>query len=185
MSEVMTIPSLGNNSPFQDESSRRWNLGKTSRAIVASLAGTVLPKEGRDRETIRYVVRFVDDFIPFMPTLMRLGFPLGLLLMQWGTVVSLIALKPFTLLSDRLRERYLHRWSESPFALFRALAQGIRGLILSAYYEQPKVQLAMGYTPADFLVECRARREALIVAEGDADYHTRSMLFEDIGRAAR
>lgn len=185
MSEVMTIPTLGSHSPFQEEDSHRWNLGRTSRAIVASLAGTVLPKEGRDRETINYVVRFVDDFIPFMPALMRLGFPLGLRLMQWGTLVSLVALKPFTLLSDRVRERYLHRWAESPFALFRALAQGVRGLILSAYYEQPKVHQALGYNPAAFLVECRAKREALVAAEGEGDYHTRSMLFEDIGRAAR
>ena len=160
-----------------------WNLGKTSRAIVASLAGTVLPAEGRDKATIRYVVRFVDDFVPFMPALMRRGFPLGLLLLQWGTLATMLALKPFTLLSARAKERYLERWAKSPIALFRALAQGVRGLILSAYYEQPEVHRALGYTPTEFLEECRARRAELIAREGEDDRHTPSMCFEDIGRA--
>lgn len=182
MTQVLSPIPHGIRTPLTDEPKRRWNLGKTSRAILASLAGTVLPAEGRDKDTIGYVVRFVDDFVPFMPALMRRGFPLGLLLLQWGTLVTLVALKPFTLLSDRVRERYLHRWAKSPIALFRALAQGVRGLILSAYYEQPKVHRALGYTPKEFLEECRERRAALIDAQGEEDYSTRSMLFEDIGR---
>lgn len=185
MTQVLTAETVRNTVALETATKQRWNLGRTSRAIIASLASTVLPREGRDRATINYVVRFVDDFVPFMPALMRLGFPLGLLLLQWGTFVTMVAAKPFTLVSERVRERYLHRWAESPFALFRALAQGVRGLILSAYYEQPKVYEALGYDPKAYLEECRTRRAALVAAEGEADHHTRSMLFEDIGRGGR
>lgn len=185
MTQILTAETVRSTVALTALRTDSWNLGRTSRAIIASLAKTVLPTEGRDRATIDYVVRFVDDFVPFMPALMRVGFPWGLLLLQWGTFVTMVAAKPFTLVSARVRESYLHRWAKSPFALFRALAQGVRGLILSAYYEQPKVYEALGYDPKAYLEECRARRAVLVAAEGEGDHHTRSMLFEDIGRGGR
>lgn len=164
---------------------RDWFLGRTSRRIVAELAETVLPEEGRTRAIIAYIVEYVDSFVPHMPRLFRSLFPLGLLLIQWGSVATLMALKPFTLLGSKVRERYLHRWAESPFAMFRALAQGIRGLILSGYYSLPSVYREIGYEPDAYLKTCRERRAALVAEHGEGDSHTRSMLFEDIGRAAR
>lgn len=180
MPQTLTIPVIGYEKRAPASQKQRWNLGKTSRAIVASLAGAVLPKEGQDKETIDHVVKHVDGFVPFMPTLMRIGFPIGLLLIQWGTLVTLFALKPFTLLGDRVSQRYLRRWAESPFALFRALAQGVRGLILSAYYAQPDVYRTLGYKPEEYIEQCKAQRALLMKEHGDEDLHTSSMRFEDI-----
>ena len=143
----------------------------------------MLPEEGRTASVISHVVRHVDSFVTYMPYQMRTLFPLGLLLMQWGTIATLTALKPFTLMRGGRRDAYLSAWASSPFALFRALAGGLRGLILSGYYSMPSVYGAIGYTPDEHLARCMRKREELLALHGDGDHHTRSMLFEDIGRS--
>jgi hypothetical protein len=157
-----------------------YHLGKTSRRIVAEVAEIVLPEEGRTEEIMLRVIRYVDDFVPHLPKMMRTFFPLGLLLIQWGTLLTLSALKPFTLLGSKARDKYLKQWGESPFPLFRALWQGVRGLILSGYYSMPAVYRKIGYTPDEHVARCKAKRAELIEADGGADHHTRSMIFEDI-----
>lgn len=157
-----------------------YHLGRTSRRIIAEMAEIVLPEEGRTEEIMRCVVRYVDDFVPHLPRLMRMTFPLGLLLIQWGTLLTLTALKPFTLLGAKARDRYLKQWGDSRFPLLRALLQGVRGLILSGYYAMPAVYHKIGYTPDQHVAECKARRRALMEADDGTDRHTRSMLFEEI-----
>lgn len=157
-----------------------YHLGRTSRRIIGEVAEIVLPEEGRTEETVERVVNYVDRFIPYLPRPMGMLFPLGLLLIQWGTFVTLTAAKPFSLLGAKARDRYLHHWGDSRFPLFRALLQGVRGLILSGYYATPSVYRAIGYTPDKHVARCKAKRIELMAADNGADYHTRSMLFEDI-----
>ncbi len=160
----------------------RWHLGHTSRRIIEEIAEVVLPADGRSRRVIEHCVRYVDGYVPHLPALARTFFPLGLRLIQWGTILTFSAFKPFTLIARAARRnKYLETWSTSRFALFRALMMGVRGLILSGYYAMPVVYRKIGYTPDEHLATCRKQRAALIAATGDRDHHTRAMLFSEIG----
>lgn len=158
-----------------------WNLGRTYRKIIEELADAILPEEGNNERVKQHVVRFIDNYIPYLPVLFRKTFPLGLLLLQWGTVLTVTVFRPFTLAGTVVRRRYLHRWETSRFPLFRGLIQGVRGLILAAYYEIPAVGAQVGYRPIEHLADCKQRRDELLAKHGDVDDHTASMIFEEIG----
>ena len=158
-----------------------WNLGYTSRRIIEELADAILPEEGKTEHVKQHVVRFIDSYVPYLPVLFRKSFPLGLLLLQWGTVLTVTAIRPFTLAGTAVRRSYLERWERSRFPLFRGLLQGVRGLILAAYYAIPAVGAQVGYRPIEHLEDCKQRRDELLAKHGEARSHTSSMIFEEIG----
>ena len=158
-----------------------WSLGRVSRRIVADLADTLLPEAGRNDNVRDDVVRYVDGWVPYMPLFLRKMFPLGLLLLQWGTVLFFFALKPFTLVRHHRRMSYIRFWEKLPIPLFRALVGGIRGLIMSGYYARPDIHEKLGYAPDKHIEECRRLRLQLLAEHGDQEAHTRSMIFENIG----
>jgi len=168
--------------PAVSENSQKWNLGWTYRRIIEELADAFLPDEGRTDSNKQHVVRFVDGYMPHLPVLFRKTFPLGLLLLQWGSIVTLTAVRPFTLMGKRVRQRYLHKWAKSRFPLFRALLQGVRGLVMSAYYSLPSVHKEIDYTPQKHVDECIRRRAELLETVGEVDDHTASMMLKNIGR---
>src|SRR6516164_5556690 len=72
-------------------------LGPWSRRIVRALAEVVLPlSDEAPPLPLDEVVRFVDSFVPKMPTLLRLLFPVGLLLLELGAFVLGPSLVPFS-----------------------------------------------------------------------------------------
>lgn len=168
--------------PAVSEGPQQWNLRRTSRRIIEELADAFLPDEGRTESNKQYVVRFVDGYMPHLPVLFRRAFPLGLLLLQWGTIITLTAVRPFTLMSKRVRQRYLHKWSKSRVPLFRALLQGVRGLVMSGYYSLPSVHKEVGYAPKTYIDNCKRRRAELVETVGQIDDHTASMMLKENGR---
>ncbi|MBT3218865.1 MAG: hypothetical protein HN348_07215 [Proteobacteria bacterium] len=163
------------------EEQTSWSLGRVSRRIVSDLADTLLPEAGRTELVRNDIVRYVDGWVPHMPMLFRKMFPLGLMLLQWGTVLFFFALKPFTLVRHPRRLRYIRFWETLPIPLFRALLGGIRGLIMSGYYARPDIHEQLGYNPDKHIEECRRQRLQLLALHGVQDNHSRSMIFENIG----
>jgi hypothetical protein len=80
-----------------------------------------------------------------MPKLLRVLFPVGLLLLELGALVLAPSLVPFSYMSRARRERYLRGWVHSRFMLFRELIKGVKGLCLFAYYSDPRVAAYLGY----------------------------------------
>ena len=79
-------------------------LGPWSRRVVRALAEVVLP-DGADAERVptSEIVAFVESYVPHMPTLLRLLFPVGLMMLELGAFVLAPSLLPFSSMSLSIR----------------------------------------------------------------------------------
>lgn len=121
-------------------------LGAWSRRIVRALAEVVLPmNEDAPPVPLDEVVRFVDSFVPKMPTLLRRLFPVGLLLLELGAFVLGPSLLPFSAMSLARRRRYVDGWVRARWRLQRDLIKAVKGLCLLCYYSDTRVARSLGY----------------------------------------
>jgi hypothetical protein len=72
---------------------------------------------------------------------------------------------------------YFRGWWQSPLGLQREFARGVKGLICIAYFEQPEVKAALGYTPEAWIEVVAARRLALY--SEDIERHRQAILAPD------
>ncbi len=137
------------------------SLGAGSEAILRSVADAIRPRgSGFDQPIDEDVIRELDEFFPFLPPLLRLGFPLGLRLLEWG--VPLFA-RPrrfarMSRLSTEERLAYLENWLEAGGAR-GTLLLGLRVLVYVSFYQHPQVLESLGVdwqTRADRLTRERA-----------------------------
>lgn len=139
------------------------HLSPRSAAILRALIAAIRPRgHGFDQPIDEDVLDEVDRTLPCLPTLSRIGLPLGLELLEWGPL--LFTGRP-TRLSKMTRDAaraYLQGWLDSRFAARRMLVYGLRALVFVAFYQHPQVLEAMGVGWDRRLVETvRLRAETL------------------------
>ncbi|MGZ3443365.1 MAG: hypothetical protein ACXVDD_27780 [Polyangia bacterium] len=134
-------------------------LGGWSRRIVRALAEVVLP-HGADVPTLPTsdVVAFVDGFVPHMPRLLRLLFPVGLLMLELGAFFLAPSLVPFSSMSLARRRRYVDGWVHARWRLRRDLIKAVKGLCLFAYYSDARVGARLGYAVEAHVADVSAER---------------------------
>jgi hypothetical protein len=134
-------------------------LGAWSRRIVRALAEVVLPmSDDAPPLPLDDVVRFVDSFVPKMPTLLRLLFPVGLLLLELGAFVLGPSLLPFSAMSLARRRRYVDGWVRARWRVRRDLIKAVKGLCLLCYYNDPRVARSLGYHVEEHVTLVAAER---------------------------
>jgi len=144
--------------------SERRSLGPWSRRVVRALAAVVLP-DGGDAPAVATseVVAFVESYVPHMPRLLSLLFPVGLMMLELGAFVLGPSLVPFSSMSLSRRRRYVDGWVHARWRMRRDLIKAVKGLCLLAYYSDARVCARLGYAVeahvADFSAE-RLRRHA-------------------------
>jgi hypothetical protein len=120
------------------------HLSPRSAEILRSLIATIRPRgHGFDQPIDDDVLAEVDRTVRFMPRPLRILFPLGLRLLEWGPVV--LAGTP-TRLSRMPREDALalcERWLRSRIRPIRMLMLGLRALVYLAFFRHPAVLEAM------------------------------------------
>jgi hypothetical protein len=125
---------------------RAQALGPWSRRVVRALAEVVQPTgEGAPALPLEHFVRFVDDYVPHMPRLLRLLFPVGLMLLELGAFVLAPSPLPFSAMSLARRRRYVDGWVHARWRIRRDLIKAVKGLCLLAYYSDPRVGGRLGY----------------------------------------
>jgi len=129
---------------------------RTMRAAVRVLC----PRDGGFRVSVdEGVLRTTLSFVPFLPLPFRWGLPFGLLYLEFAPVLFRYGLRRFSSMTHDTATRYIAEFEQSrgPFLM---LYQGLRGLMLMAFYQQPEVLDALEIEwqgRADELVERRAR----------------------------
>jgi hypothetical protein len=121
------------------------HLSPRSAAILRSVIATIRPRgHGFDQPIDEDVLAEIDRTVPFMQLSLRMLFPIGLRLLEWGPL--LFAGRP-TRLSRMPREEALafcERWLQSRFGPVRMLMLGVRALVYLAFFQHPAVLEAMG-----------------------------------------
>jgi len=134
-------------------------LGRWSRRVVRALAEVVLP-DGDDAPKLPLdeVVAFADSFVPYMPRLLRLLFPVGLMMLELGAFVLGPSLVPFSAMSLARRRRYVDGWVHAHWRIRRDLIKAVKGLCLLAYYSDARVCARLGYTVEAHVADVSAER---------------------------
>jgi hypothetical protein len=134
-------------------------LGFWSRRVVRALAEVVLPS-GDDAPAVPAdeVVQFVADYVPHMPRLLALLFPVGLMMLELGAFVLAPSLVPFSSMSLVRRRRYVDGWIHARWRLRRDLIKAVKGLCLIAYYSDARVAARLGYAVERHVADVSAER---------------------------
>ncbi len=78
----------------------------------------------------------IDTFVVGLPLSLQVQLRRALHLFQWGPILFIGSLRPFTRLSPRDAETYIRSWAESRFGLRRRLFRGLRDVTFLGYYSQ-------------------------------------------------
>jgi hypothetical protein len=134
-------------------------LGPWSRRVVRALAEVVLPEgDGAPQVPLDEIVAFADSFVPYMPRLLRLLFPIGLMMLELGAFLIGPSLLPFSAMSLARRRRYVDGWVHARWRLRRDLIKAVKGLCLLGYYSDARVRARLGYAVEEHVADVSAER---------------------------
>jgi hypothetical protein len=103
-------------------------------------------------------------FVPHMAGPVRVGFPLGLLLIEFGAPLFGFGLTRFRSMKRARAISYLERIGRGAEP-FRMLFDGLRVLVLLSFYQQPEIMAALDVSWAPRAEELIARRAKLMNME--------------------
>ena len=122
------------------------NLSPRCRRIVRALIEVVKPRKPEfDLPLEDEMLDFVDLFVGYMPWHLKLGFPLGIYLLEYATFIFQRTLQPFSRLPLEERDRYVLGWVDSKISLRRDLIKGMKALCVSSFYSNPEVSAHLGW----------------------------------------
>ena len=122
------------------------NLPGWARGIVLALAEVVMPRSDKlDVDLREHVTQFIGRYLGYLPLHLKIGFPLGLLLLEFGPVIYIRKLSRFSKMSLTDRERYVANWADSKSMARHDLLKGVKALVMVAFYSHPKVMELIGY----------------------------------------
>ena len=103
-----------------------------------------------------------------MVPIVAFSFVVGVILVDWAPLFRLSAWRRIQNLDRDRAERVLTDMGESRSPLVRTLILGVRGIVLSTFYDQDEVHDAMGWRPLPFFSARVALRNRLL-AGGTAE----------------
>jgi hypothetical protein len=138
------------------------------RSVTRTLARVVAvlrPREGiYDVDVDDRVLAMMLRFVPYMAGPIRIGFPFGLLLVEYGAPLFGHGFVRFRSMDRARAAAYLERIGRGAEP-FRLLFDGLRVLVLVAFYQQPEIMAALEVDWASQAKELIARRAKLMAME--------------------
>ncbi len=144
-------------------------LSRGTRRTLDAMTATVAPPEPVVPDREARIAAFAAAYLPYLPPLSRRLLPLGFWLFEWGPLIFLFALRPFSKLGPEARRRYLVSWQRSRWSLRRQMIKGLKALVVMGFYDMPEVQAHIGYEPSPYV-------EALVKQRAE-DYARRGLPF--------
>lgn len=135
------------------------NLPNWARNILSSMAEVVMPHgDSLKLDLTDYSVDFIDKYVGYFPTHLRLAFPLGLLLLEFGPMIYMRKPSRFSKMNFLDREGYIQSWIDSKSSSRRDLIKGVKGLVMVAFYSHPRVMEHIDYDIEAHIKSAVARR---------------------------
>lgn len=137
-------------------------LSAEARRILRAASDVIRPRgHGFDHAIDDDVMAGIDAFLPHLPPPMRLGFPLGLRLLEWAPPLVIGRLARFSRLPADEARRYLERALDLGGPL-GAMVLGVRTLVLLCFYQHPAVLETLEVEWAGRARELTRRRATLL-----------------------
>ncbi len=153
-----------------------FHLSDAQRRALAGLARVACPPEVEPQGLVDAVVDHVELSLGSLPPLIRGGL-LAMLLVYDNGARPLHGGRPASALPYEQGHAWFQRWRRSPALPLREWVKGAKGLLCMAYYEQPAVKQAIGYTPEAWIE--KVKRKRLAVYGEDIRKHERSLIEPD------
>jgi hypothetical protein len=135
----------------------------TRRALRASIRALCPPPPGPTLPDLEDRIELhVRRMLRYMVPLVALGFVLSVHLADWAPLWRFRAFSRMRNPDRDRAERILTEMGESSSPVVRMLVLGLRGLVLSTFYDQDEVHAAMEYRPLPFLSERVLERQRLL-----------------------
>lgn len=127
-----------------------------------ALVDAVIPRAERlTVECVDRIVVLIDGFLPYFPWHLRLGFRLGLQVLEYLPLLSRHHGR-FSNLGRAERAAFLDRWLRSRWPPKREFVKGFIGVSLMGYYSQPEVCRHLGFEHQPYFDRLSAAREKLL-----------------------
>jgi hypothetical protein len=139
----------------------------TIRILRAAVAAIRPRGHGFDQPIDAEVLAAVQEFFPHLPTPVRLAFPLGLRLLEYGPPVFARRLTRFSAMPPDEARAYLERVQQAG-GLRAAMVLGLRALVFLAFYQHPSVLADMGVDWQGRAVALTRRRAELLLPPAEA-----------------
>jgi hypothetical protein len=133
----------------------------TARILRAAVAAIRPRGHGFDQPIDDDVLEEIQRFIPFLPAPMRIAFPVGLRLLEYGPPLFAQRWSRFSALPIDHARAYLEGFQRAG-GLRAALVVGLRFLVLMAFYQHPQVLAHLGIDWQGRAVELTRRRAELL-----------------------
>ena len=120
------------------------NISPGSAAILSAVIAAIRPRgHGFDHPIDDDVLAELDRIVALMPPMLRLGFPLGLRVLEWGPPLLRAMPSRMSRMPPDKAIGYCQSLLESRIAPLRTLMVGVRALIYIAFYQHPQVLRTM------------------------------------------
>ena len=133
----------------------------TARILRAAIAAIRPRGHGFDQPVDDDVLEEIQRFIPYLPGPMRIAFPAGLRLLEYGPPLFARRWSRFSALPIDQARAYLEGFQRAG-GLRAALVVGLRALVLLAFYQHPQVLAHLGIDWQGRAVELTRRRTELL-----------------------
>lgn len=140
-------------------------IARAATDTLARVIGVLRPREGiYDVDVDDRVLVTMLRFVPYMASPVRIAFPFGLLFVEYGAPLFGYGLARFRSMDRARAAAYLERIGRGAEP-FRLLFEGLRVLVLVAFYQQPEIMAALEVDWASQAKELIARRAKLMAME--------------------
>jgi hypothetical protein len=138
------------------------SLSAGRRRILRAAIAAIRPRgHGFDQPIDDDVLHEIETFLPFLPAPMRVGFPLGLYLIELGPPLFVRRWTRFSRMPLDEARTYLTHFQEAGGAR-AALLLGLRTLVFLGFYQHPQVLASLGIDWPGRAAELVRRRATLL-----------------------
>lgn len=133
--------------------------GTAVRRVIHHLIGVVCPPQAEQLGIVDDIANHMGEMMAALPTVIRHGMVAGIITYDLGAIA-------FAPTRGRRAHQlnladgtgYFETWLHGPTPIHKQLGKAFMQLLNLGYYEHPKVQAAIGYTPAAWIEQVTKRR---------------------------
>lgn len=148
---------------------RPFPMGKRARRAFHGVLRAMCPERPvvLTAKLERSVERNVRLLMAYMPKPVARGMWFSLFVLDWAPRLLLVSPRRLQGMEPERAAKVLRRLARCRFRFVKTALVGIRGLILSAYFDQDEVHRALRYAPVPFISE-RLERRRMLLGSGKA-----------------